>query len=160
MASHWYRRSRYRCPVGLAITERWVLGGRWVLGVGCWVLGRLWVLGAPGRRRGHFTGTSMARLEAPTEHIRAMWSPSLYVPRRDSYCRALGVWVLGVGCWVFGCWVLGARQGRPGVRRLKGRWVALPPPVSRRPGWYTSPRPRRRRPQRGGDESPEPPPTP
>jgi hypothetical protein len=29
---------------------------------------------------------------------------------------------LGVGCWVLGvgCWVLGARQGRPGVRRLKG----------------------------------------
>jgi hypothetical protein len=47
----------------------------------------------------------------------------------------LGVgWALGVGCWV-----LGARQGRPGVRRLKGRWVALAPPVSRRPGWYTSP---------------------
>jgi hypothetical protein len=55
---------------------------------------------------------------------------------------------------------LGARQGRPRVRRLKGRWVALSPPVSRRPGSYPSPRPRRRRPQREGEESPEPPPTP
>ena len=67
---------------------------------------------------------------------------------------------------------LGPRQGRPRVQRLKGRWVALSPPVSRRPGSYPSPRPRRRppprrrprprrrRPQRGGKESPEPPPTP
>jgi len=30
----------------------------------------------------------------------------------------LGAWVLG--CLGVGCWVLGARQGRPGVRRLKG----------------------------------------
>ena len=43
-----------------------------------------------------------------------------------------GRWVLDVGCWVRG-------RVAPGVRRLKGRWVALPPPVSRRPGWYTSP---------------------
>jgi hypothetical protein len=52
----------------------------------------------------------------------------------------LGVgWALGVGCWMLGvgCWVRG--RVAPGVRRLKGRWVALPPPVSRRPGWYTSP---------------------
>ena len=27
---------------------------------------------------------------------------------------------MGVGCLGVGCWVLGARQGRPGVRRLKG----------------------------------------
>ena len=40
--------------------------------------------------------------------------------------------MLDVGCWVRG-------RVAPGVRRLKGRWVALPPPVSRRPGWYTSP---------------------
>ena len=46
---------------------RFVLG-RWVLD-GCWVLGGRWVLGAPGRRRGHFTGTSIARLEALIEHI-------------------------------------------------------------------------------------------
>ena len=39
---------------------------------------------------------------------------------------------MDVGCWVRG-------RVAPGVRRLKGRWVALPPPVSRRPGWYTSP---------------------
>ena len=38
---------------------------------------------------------------------------------------------MDVGCWVRG-------RVAPGVRRLKGRWVALPPPVSRRPGWYTS----------------------
>ena len=72
----------------------------------------------------------------------------------------LGVGCLGVGCWALGVWALGARQGRPRVRRLKGRWVALSPPVSRRPGSYPSPRPRRRRPQREGEESPEPPPTP
>ena len=40
------------------------------------------------------------------------------------------------------------------------RIVALSPPVSRRPGSYPSPRPRRRSPQWGGNESPEPPPTP
>ena len=85
------------------------------------------------------------------------------MPFRGSYRRALG-WALG--------WALGARQGRPRVPRLLGRWVALSPPVSRRPGSYPSPRPRRRppprrrprprrrRPQRGGKESPEPPPTP
>ena len=38
-ASQRYRRGRHRCPVGLAIAERWVLGvGCWV-GVGCWMLG-------------------------------------------------------------------------------------------------------------------------
>ena len=31
------------------------------------------------------------------------------------------------------------RQGRPRVQRLRGRWVALSPPVSRRPGSYPSP---------------------
>ena len=72
----------------------------------------------------------------------------------------MGVGCLGVGCRALGVWALGARQGRPRVRRLKGRWVALSPPVSRRPGSYPSPRPRRRRPQREGEESPEPPPTP
>jgi hypothetical protein len=88
--------------------------------------------------------------------------------------RALGHQGVGwhgppVGRWV--ARALGARQGRPRVQRLKGRWVALSPPVSRRPGSYPSPRPRRRppprrrprprrrRPQRGGNESPEPPPT-
>ena len=62
-------------------------------------------------------------------------------------CRACNRRGLGVGCWVLGgrwvldvgCWVRG--RVAPGVRRLKGRWVALPPPVSRRPGWYTSPDP-------------------
>lgn len=44
--------------------------------------------------------------------------------------------MLGVGC----------EAGSPRGPTLKGRWVALPPPVSRRPGWYTSPRPRRRPP--------------
>ena len=55
---------------------RWVLGvgrwvfGRWVLGVGCFLgVGWSWALGGLGRRRGHFTGTSIARLEALIEHI-------------------------------------------------------------------------------------------
>ena len=117
----------------------WVLGVGWPLGVGCWVLGGLWVLGAPGRRRGHFTGTSMARLEAPTEHIRAMWSPSLYVPRRDSYCRALGVWVLGVGCWVLGVGCEAGSPRGPAIERALGRspaacfappWLVHLPPTS------------------------------
>jgi hypothetical protein len=55
--------------------------GVWALGVGCfWALGGLgrwvvlgvgwsWALGGLGRRRGHFTGTSIARLEALIEHI-------------------------------------------------------------------------------------------
>ena len=81
----------------------------------------------------------MARLEAPTEHIRAMWSPSLYVPRRDSYCRALGVWVLGVGCEA------GSPRG-PAIKRALGRspaacfappWLVHLPPTS--PPLPTSP---------------------
>ena len=40
-----------------------------------------------------------------------------------------------IGCWVLG---VGCEAGSPRGPTLKGRWVALPPPVSRRPGWYTS----------------------
>jgi hypothetical protein len=57
-----------RDPWGF-IFGRWVFG-RWVLGVGCWALGAR--QGHPrgsSRRRGHFTGTSIARLEAPIEGI-------------------------------------------------------------------------------------------
>ena len=94
-----------------------------------------------------------------------VWKPRSSTSRRHSRPRyrcyvgmvtaerlALGVWALGMA--------LGSRQGRPRVRRSKGRWVALPPPVSRRPGSYPSPLPRRRRPQRAGEKSPEQPPTP
>ena len=111
--------------------------GCWVLGVGRWVLGVFWVLGALGRRRrglrtGYFAG-GLCTLFRSTSELGVAIRGGLF----------FGCWVLGVGCWVLGvgCW---ARQGRPRVRRLKGRWVALSPPVSRRPGWYTSPRPRRR----------------
>jgi len=57
-----------RDPWGF-IFGRWVFG-RWVLGVGCWALGAR--QGHPrgsSRRRGHFTGTSIARLEAPIEGV-------------------------------------------------------------------------------------------
>ncbi len=76
-ASRRYSRRRCECPAGLAIAERWVFG-RWVLGVGCWALGvGCWLCGrvTPGgssRRRGHFTGVSMAGLEAPVEDITAV----------------------------------------------------------------------------------------
>ena len=50
----------------------------WVLGVGCWALGvRQGRPGGSGRRRGHFTGTSMASLEAQIESITTVWSESL-----------------------------------------------------------------------------------
>jgi hypothetical protein len=48
----------------------------WALGVGRWVRGRV-TPGALGRRRGHFAGTSVARLEAPIEHSTTVWSASL-----------------------------------------------------------------------------------
>jgi len=57
-----------RDPWGF-IFGRWVFG-RWVLGVGCWALGAR--QGHPrgsSRRRRHFTGTSIARLEAPIEGV-------------------------------------------------------------------------------------------
>ena len=107
------------------------------MGVGCWMgVGRLavgcWVLQG---------GDEVALPELRW----LVWKPRPSTSRRYSHrrCRRpVGIaiaerWVLG--CLGVGCWVLGARQGRPGVRRLKGRWVALSPPVSRRPGSYPSP---------------------
>ena len=57
----------------------------------------------------------------------------------------LGRWVFGR--WVLGRWVLGVgSRGRvtPGSAG-NWRWIAPRPPVSRRPGWYTPSRRRRRR---------------
>jgi hypothetical protein len=69
-----WRRDPWGFIFGRWVFGRWVFGrwvfGRWVLGVGCWALGAR--QGHPrgsSRRRGHFTGTSMARLEAPIEGI-------------------------------------------------------------------------------------------
>ena len=139
----------------------WALGvwalGVWALGVGRWVRGRV-APGGSGRRQGHFAKVPMDRMKAHTERIVAVYSLLVYWEYWRSYSQALGVlgvgcWALGVGRWVLGvgCWALGVRQGRPGVQRLRGRWVALPPPVSRGPGRYPSsrrPRPRRRPPPR------------
>ena len=137
------RRDWQRLIFGRWVFGRWVFGrwvfGRWVFGR--WVRGRV-APGGSGRRRGHFAKVPMDRMKAHTERIVAVYSLLVYWEYWRSYSQALGV--LGVGCWA-----LGVRQGRPGVQRLRGRWVALPPPVSRGPGRYPSsrrPRPRRRPP--------------
>jgi hypothetical protein len=176
--------SRHRPEAPLKLASRsvgvhfWALGvGRWALGVGRWVRGRVtpggrvddevtlpglrWPVSKPRSRASR--RYSRRRCECPAGlAIAERWVFGRWVLGVGCWALGVGRWVLGVGCWVLGvgCWALGARQGRPRVQRLKGRWVALSPPVSRRPGWYTSPRPRRRRPQRGGNESHEPPPTP
>jgi hypothetical protein len=122
---------------------RWGLlgvGVSWALGVGRWALGSLgrWALGVRqghprgvDRRRGHFTAASIERSEAPFVCTAMVCSPLRQVQRRASCGRALGV---------------GRAAGSPPGDAPEGRWVALPPPVSRRPGSSTSPRPRRRRP--------------
>jgi hypothetical protein len=131
------RAARYSIRMGLRLW-RWALGslGRWV----SWALGSLgrWALGVRqghprgvDRRRGHFTAASIERSEAPFVCTAMVCSPLRQVQRRASCGRALGV---------------GRAAGSPPGDAPEGRWVALPPPVSRRPGSYTSPRPRRRRP--------------
>jgi hypothetical protein len=117
------------------------LGGRWVLGARqgrprgskstTRSLRRRLDIWPEGPGRGHHNGIVVVAIGA----LWGLQSPSVG-------CWVLGGrWVLDVGRWVLGvgCWVRG--RVAPGVRRLKGRWVALPPPVSRRPGWYTSPDP-------------------
>ena len=144
MASHWYRRSSYRCPVGLAITERWVLGGRWVLGVGCWVGFGCWVLQGgdevtlPGLRwlvwkpRPSTLGRcGRRRFTCPV---------GIAIAERWVFgCWVLGVWVLGVGCEA------GSPRG-PAIKRALGRspaacfappWLVHLPPTS--PPLPTSP---------------------
>jgi hypothetical protein len=125
--------------------------GRWgLLGVGS--LGR-WALGVrqghprgADRRRGHFTAASIERSEAPSVCTAMVCSPLRQVQRRASCGRALGVGCLGVGRLGVGRLGVGRTAGSPPGAAPEGRWVALPPPLSRRPGSYTSPRPRRRRP--------------
>jgi hypothetical protein len=137
----------------LAEARFWALDGRWVLGrwvLGRWVLGR-WVLG-----RWVFLGVGCAAGSPPG--VRSTTRPLCETldsvhegPYREDCNGTAAVSILGistelfasVGCfgrWALGvgCLALGVRQGRPGVQRLRGRWVALSPPVSRRPGRQTS----------------------
>jgi hypothetical protein len=135
--------------LGVGSLGRWV---SWALGVGRWALGvRQGHPRGVDRRRGHFTAASIERSEAPFVCTAMVCSPLRQVQRRASCGRALGVGCLGVGGWVLGCLGVGClgvgrAAGSPPGAAPEGRWVALPPPVSRRPGSYTSPRPRRRRP--------------
>ena len=87
-----------------------------------------------------------AKAQTNTRALRLLYSKSVDIP-------TFIIWR-----WVF--WALGvARQGHPRVSWEFGRWIAPRPPVSRRPGWYTTSR-RRRRPRNRADERAEPPPTP
>ena len=126
--------------------------GRW-MGVGCLGVGCFWALGA---RQGHPRGvrsttrplceTLDSGHEGPyREDCNGTTAVSMLGIPAELFASVgcFGRWVLGVGCfgrWVLGvgCLALGVRQGRPGVQRLRGRWVALSPPVSRRPGRQTS----------------------
>ena len=116
--------------------------GRW-MGVGCLGVGCFWALGA---RQGHPRG-----VRSTTRPLCETLDSGHEGPYREDCNGTTAVSMLGipaelfasVGCfgrWVLGvgCLALGVRQGRPGVQRLRGRWVALSPPVSRRPGRQTS----------------------
>ena len=66
--------SRWRSDPWRFIFGRWVVAR--ALGVGRWVRGRV-TPGGSSRRRGHFTGTSMACLEALIGHITTVQSAAL-----------------------------------------------------------------------------------